>query len=73
MINPNHPTKSIAEQVAEQRARLEAGRPPLAPLPGPTTNKAEVLTRHLTEEAKKDPAGVAYILRNWLEQDDLAR
>ena len=73
-IDPNDPTKSISEQLAERRKQIEeAQRLHLPTLAGPTTNKTEVLTRHLTEEAKKDPAGVAYILRNWLEQDDLAR
>ena len=74
MIDPNDPNKTITEQLEERRKLLEeAHRTHLAPLAGPTANKTEVLTRHLTEEAKKDPAGVAYILRNWLEQDDLAR
>ncbi|MCX6595627.1 MAG: flagellar basal-body MS-ring/collar protein FliF [Acidobacteria bacterium] len=73
-IDPNDPNKSISEQLAERRAVLDAAQQVRLPmLQAPTTNKTEVLTRHLTEEAKKDPAGVAYILRNWLEQDDLAR
>ncbi len=74
MIDPNDPNRSIAEQLEARRKMLDdVQRSHLAPLAGPTSNKAEVLTRHLTEEAKRDPAGVAYILRNWLEQDDLAR
>ncbi len=73
-IDPNDPNKSISEQLAERRALLEAAqRVRLPTLAGPTTNKTEVLTRHLTEEAKKDPAGVAAVLRNWLEQDEIAR
>ena len=37
-------------------------------LPQNTTTKAEVLTRQVTEEARKDPVALAQIVRTWLNE-----
>jgi flagellar biosynthesis/type III secretory pathway M-ring protein FliF/YscJ len=37
-------------------------------VPQVSTKKAEVLTKHLTEIAKKDPAGMAHLVRTWLNE-----
>jgi flagellar M-ring protein FliF len=68
--------KTLQEQLAEQEERkrqseleaLQALR-----LPEMTTKKSEVLSKHITEEAKKDPGAIAHILRTWLQEDTLAR
>jgi flagellar M-ring protein FliF len=39
-------------------------------LPAVTTQKTEVLTKHITDEAKKDPVAMAQILRTWLNDAD---
>ncbi|MCC7498229.1 MAG: flagellar M-ring protein FliF [Bryobacterales bacterium] len=55
----------LAEQAAKREmAELEAVA--ALKLPAPTTKKSEVLARHLSEEAKKDPEMMAQILRTWL-------
>jgi flagellar biosynthesis/type III secretory pathway M-ring protein FliF/YscJ len=35
-----------------------------------TTKKTEVLTKHIAEETKKDPAAMAQIVRGWLSEGD---
>ncbi len=35
-----------------------------------TTKKTEVLTKHISEEAKKDPTSMAYIVRTWLNEPE---
>jgi flagellar M-ring protein FliF len=39
-------------------------------LPETTSKKAVVLTRHIAEEAKKNPVAVAQIVRTWLNAED---
>jgi flagellar M-ring protein FliF len=34
------------------------------------TKKTEVLTKHIVEEAKKDPTAMAYIVRTWLNESE---
>jgi flagellar M-ring protein FliF len=34
------------------------------------TKKTEVLTKHISEEAKKDPTAMAYIVRSWLSESE---
>ncbi|HOL73837.1 MAG TPA: flagellar basal-body MS-ring/collar protein FliF [Bryobacteraceae bacterium] len=61
--------KQLEAQLAEQQAmkhRLEVEALKSLKLPPVTTKKAEVLTKHLTETAKKDPVKTAQILRSWL-------
>lgn len=61
--------KKIENQLAEQHAereRLETEALRSLKLPQVTTQKAEILTKHINEEAKKDPKVAAQILRSWL-------
>jgi flagellar M-ring protein FliF len=51
---------------AQLQQRAEADAMDALSLPPPTTKKAEVLRKHLTESTKKDPAAAAQILRTWL-------
>jgi len=37
------------------------------PLP-PVTQKTAVLTKHVSEQAKKDSAGMAHVLRAWMTE-----
>lgn len=55
----------LAEQAAlKQQMETEAIN--ALKLPPVTTKRTEVLTKHLGETAKKDPAAAAQILRSWL-------
>jgi len=58
----------IAESEAEQRRQeqevLNALKLPAA------TKKGEVLRKHITEEAKKDPVAVAQLIRTWLSEQE---
>jgi flagellar M-ring protein FliF len=60
--------KLAEQQAMKSRMELEALRslklPPIA------TKKAEVLTKHLVESAKKDPTVTAQIMRTWLYDAD---
>ncbi|HEX5226749.1 MAG TPA: hypothetical protein VFW44_03530, partial [Bryobacteraceae bacterium] len=56
----------LAEQAA-QRQRLEAEALNALKLP-PVTKKTEVLTKHISEQAKKDPASMAHVLRAWMAE-----
>ena len=63
--------KKIEEQMAERESQkrqqeLEAlSALKLAPV---TTKKTEVLTKHIAEQAKKDAAGFASVVRNWVAE-----
>jgi flagellar M-ring protein FliF len=57
------------EQSAAEHARKEAEALMNLQLPDTNTKKSEVLTKHLTAEAKKDPAAVAQVIRAWLDAD----
>ena len=57
--------KKLSEQrVLKDRQAQEA----LAALklPPVATQRAEVLTKHLVDEARKDPEGVAKLIRSWM-------
>jgi flagellar M-ring protein FliF len=56
----------LAEQAA-QRQRQEADALNSLKLP-PITKKTAVLTKHITEQAKKDSAGMAHVLRAWMSE-----
>ncbi len=59
----------LDEQAAtRERQQMEAMN--TLKLPQVTTKKAEVLTRHIHEEAKKDPKAMAQLLRTWLNEKD---
>ena len=56
----------LAEQAA-QRQKQEAEALNALKLP-PITKKTEVLTKHIAEQAKKDAASMAHVLRAWLAE-----
>jgi flagellar M-ring protein FliF len=56
----------LAEQSA-QRQRQETEALNALKLP-PVTKKTAVLTKHITEQAKKDSAGMAHVLRSWMAE-----
>ena len=57
----------IAEQAAVKR-RQEIEAMAQLKLPQVTTKKAEVLTKHIAEEAKKDATSMVQVLRNWINE-----
>ncbi len=59
----------IAEQAA-LKARMDAEALNSLKLPQITTKKAEVLNKHITEEAKKDPGSMAQLVRTWLNEQE---
>jgi flagellar M-ring protein FliF len=59
----------IAEQSATKR-RQEIEAMAQLKLPQVTTKKAEVLTKHIAEEAKKDATSMVQVLRNWINERD---
>ena len=56
----------LAEQLA-QRQKQESDALNSLKLP-PVTKKAAVLTKHISEQAKKDSAGMAHVLRAWMAE-----
>ena len=61
-------SKKIESQLAEQaalRQKQETDALNALKLP-PVTKKAEVLTKHIGEQAKKDPTPMAHVLRSWM-------
>ena len=68
--------KSLEDRMAEQEARkrlMENEALQALRLPELSTQKADVLVKHLTETANKDPESIAQLLRNWLQEDSVAR
>ncbi len=57
------------EQAAHEQARKEAEALMNLQLPDTNTKKSEVLTKHISAEAKKDPVAVAQVIRAWLDAD----
>ena len=56
----------LAEQAA-QRQKQEAEALNSLKLP-PVTKKTEVLTKHISEQARKDAASMAHVLRAWMSE-----
>jgi flagellar M-ring protein FliF len=59
----------IAEQSATKRKQEIEAMAQLK-LSQVTTKKAEVLTKHIAEEAKKDATSMVQVLRNWINEKD---
>lgn len=60
----------IENQLAEQaaaRQKQETDALNALKLP-PVTKKAEVLTKHIGEQAKKDSTSMAHVLRSWMSE-----
>jgi len=61
----------MEEKLAEQaalKAQLEQEALKSLKAPPVKTKKTEVLTKHIAEEAEKDPAAMAKLIRTWLEE-----
>ncbi len=67
--NEYDPAAALEAQIASQEAlskKMETEAVAALKLTAPASKKAEVLTKHLVESAKADPAGAAHVLRTWL-------
>lgn len=68
--------KSVESTLAEHERRkleLEAEAMKALKLPEAAVQKGEVLQKQIVEAAKKDPAGIAQVIRTWLQEDSVAR
>jgi flagellar M-ring protein FliF len=64
--------KPFEERLAEQQdlqKRLEQKELEKLRMPQVTTPKGKILAQHVTDEAKKDPAAIAHVLRTWLHDN----
>lgn len=67
---PDEIQSQLENRLAEQtalRQRQEAEALNALKLP-PVTKKTEVLSKHISEQAKKDPASMAHVLRAWMAE-----
>ncbi|MEO8027504.1 MAG: flagellar basal-body MS-ring/collar protein FliF [Bryobacteraceae bacterium] len=72
-LSPEGLQRQIDAKFAEQqneRAKLTAEAVAALQLPKVSTKKTDVLSRHIGEEAKKDPMAMAQIVRSWLNGQD---
>ncbi len=63
----------VEAQIAQQQAQRERQEKELLAslrLPPVTTKKGEVLAKHLAEESKKNPEGLAQIVRTWVNEPE---
>ena len=70
---PEEMQRQLEAQMAEQaalQAKKEAEELMKLRFPAVSTKKTEVLTKHITAEAKKDPALMAQVVRSWLNGQD---
>jgi flagellar M-ring protein FliF len=67
-----HMEAQLAEQSATKR-RQEIEAMAQLKLPQVTTKKAEVLTKHIAEEAKKDVTSMVQVLRSWINDSERTR
>jgi flagellar biosynthesis/type III secretory pathway M-ring protein FliF/YscJ len=66
-------TRQLEAKLNEQAAlkeRLDAEALMSLKIPTATSKKTEILSKHLAEEAKKDPVSTAQVLRSWLNDRD---
>ncbi len=59
---------SVAGPLDEERAKQLAEIRETFKLPPMITTKTEILTKQVTEEARKDPLALAQIVRSWLNE-----
>jgi flagellar biosynthesis/type III secretory pathway M-ring protein FliF/YscJ len=60
--------EKLSEQAA-MKARLEQEALQSLKLPAVKTKKTEALTKHLAEEAEKEPEAMAQLVRTWLNEE----
>jgi flagellar M-ring protein FliF len=67
--SPEEVEKQIEDRLAAQsaeNARQEAEELMKLRMPQVSTKKTDILTKHISEEAKKDPSAMAQVVRSWL-------
>lgn len=70
---PEEIERQIHARMAEQQAlqaKQQAEELMKLKLPAVSTKKTEVLTKHISSEAKKDPTAMAQVVRSWLHGED---
>jgi flagellar M-ring protein FliF len=70
--SPQEVEKQIEDRLAAQsaeNARKEAEELMKLRLPQVSTKKTDILTKHISAEAKKDPSAMAQVVRSWLHGD----
>lgn len=71
---PEGPTveEQMQERLSEHaalKAQMEAEALSSLKIPKVKTKKAEVMTKHLGDEAQKDPVAMAQLVRTWLHEE----
>ncbi len=69
-------SRSLEDTLADhekKKLEMEAAAMKALKLPGPGANKGDVLQKQVMESAKKDPAGIAQVIRTWLQDDAVAK
>jgi flagellar M-ring protein FliF len=73
----DHPHATLEEKMEARLKEEQAKREKAAievldslPLPEFTSKKAEVLMKHITEQARRDPAAIAELFRTWMEEKE---
>lgn len=67
---PQMSEEEMAEIAALKAAQEERQVLGSIKLPETTTKKASVLTKHIAEEAKKNPGAMAQIVRTWINNEE---
>jgi flagellar M-ring protein FliF len=68
--------KSLEDQMADherKKLELETEAMNALRLPEPAVQKSELLQKQIADAAKKDPAGIAQVIRTWLQEDSITR
>jgi flagellar M-ring protein FliF len=68
--------QSMESRIADherKKVELETQAMNALKLPEAAVQKGEVLQKQIIEAAKKDPAGIAQVIRTWLQEDSIAR
>ncbi len=58
------------EAVRQERERSDRDVLASISVPQLTTKKSEVLVRHITDQAKRDPAAIAQLVRSWITEKE---
>jgi flagellar biosynthesis/type III secretory pathway M-ring protein FliF/YscJ len=66
----SHDHNASADKGSEAMARAEADLLRSIRVPELTTKKAEVLVKHITEQAKREPVAMAQLIRSWLAEKE---
>jgi flagellar M-ring protein FliF len=70
LLAPEHAQRQLEARMAEQQALQEAEALMALKAPVVSTRKTEVLVKHISAEAKKDPTAMAHVVRSWLNGEN---